>query len=86
MPIFLVTFEIRNGESEYISHRVAEADTLDGAEEKARRYISDFWGDATVQDKENKNRFWLEDWSECISLSGIEEVTVEQLIQRLSIK
>jgi len=86
VPIFLVTFEIRNGESEYISHRVTKATTLKGAERKARRYISDFWGDATVQDKENENRFWLEDWSECISIDGIEEVTVDQLIQRLSIE
>jgi hypothetical protein len=85
-PLFLVIIEITNGENEYIIYRVARAISWEEARNQARIYLSDFWGSYTKPDADNPDRFWTIDDGQSIALNGIEQITPDQLIQRLELK
>jgi len=80
--LVLIVFEVGTGERSHIQYRVTEAETLDEAEGKAAKYMSNYFGDGT---EECNTVYYSGDGSEYIKLSGVELITPEQLIKRLSI-
>jgi hypothetical protein len=83
--IFLITYEVTSGESEYISVHTVKARNTSEAERRALKYISQFFAVGTHPDDDEPSRFWSDDDAEYIELVEIEEVTPEQLVEKLSI-
>jgi hypothetical protein len=46
--LFLITFRWQDGENQYYTRRFSSSENLDEAEHKAADYLSDMWGDRTV--------------------------------------
>jgi hypothetical protein len=84
--LFLLEFEVRSGDEENRIKRVARATSIDSAEEKARDYMSCFWGDYTKANPNDKDQYLRTDGGETITLKLTMEVTVEQLIDELDIE
>jgi uncharacterized protein YqjF (DUF2071 family) len=81
-PVFLLHFSIQNGSSEYVFHKTVRAFTANEAEEKARKWLEDFWGPNTRKDEDV---FWSPRDDGCVVLTMAEQVTSEQLIERLTL-
>ena len=87
--LYLATFDIRNGESEYVIKHTVRAENIDRAEEIALFYARDFWGHAESAEpkhKQGNNWGWYSpDGGEAISYKGIGEVTPEDVVRELEI-
>ena len=49
--LFLVTFRWRDGEQEYYTRQFTHSESLDEANRKAETYLSDMWGEETINDE-----------------------------------
>jgi len=83
--LVLLVFEHGADERQHIHYQVTEAKTLDEAEQKAMKHMSDYFGEGTVKHPEFNTIYYSDDGSEYIELSRVEPITVEQLIKQLSI-
>jgi len=89
--LFLATFEIRNGESEYtIKHTITSAKNDKDAEMIALFFARDFWGaaeNAEPTNKETKKPYgWFSPNGEvAITFKGLGEVTPEQAVKEFAV-
>jgi len=49
--LFLVTYRWRDGEQEYYTRQFTNSEDLDEANRKAEAYLSDMWGNETINDE-----------------------------------
>ena len=84
--MFLVTFFIRDGESEYISHKVVFASTERKATAKALKWVADYFLTGTVRDEEDGDLFWSKDETRTIRLVQVGKTTVDDLVKMLLIE
>ncbi len=86
MPrVFIAEHTIRNGESEYIVWHWVDARTFQEAERIARKYASDFWGESTIKDKDDRNTFWSPDETELIRFNAVDQLPIFEALARLKI-
>lgn len=83
--MFLLTFVIRDGESEYTLHKIVFAATEKQATAMALEYAEDFFLIGTVRDQENANLYFTEDGTRAIELVEVVKGTTGDLIESLLI-
>jgi hypothetical protein len=83
--MFLLTFCVRDGESEYTLHKVVFASTEKQATAVALEYAEDFFWTGTVRDEENANLYYTEDGTRAIELEEVVKGTTCDLVERLLI-
>jgi hypothetical protein len=84
MRMFLLTFSVREGESEHTSYKVVFAPTESEARAKALKWAEDYFLDGgTVRDQEDDHLFWSGDGTRTIELERVEKTTVNGLTRTL---
>jgi hypothetical protein len=84
--LFLISFSVTDGGSEYTSYKVLFASNKREATARALQYAADYFCEGTVRDEEDPDLFTSEDGTRTIELEEVVKTTVDGLVKRLLIK